>query len=578
MEQKRAAQESWSSHQSRGPDAFLVNKGIAAIQRAAMPLPLHPFSGCKNTLPVSNFLNELHRRRTFAIIAHPDAGKTTLTEKLLLFGGAIQTAGAVKSNKIKKSTVSDFMEIERQRGISVSTSVMGFEYRGLQINILDTPGHEDFAEDTYRTLTAVDSAVVVVDAAKGVETQTEKLTQVCRMRTTPIIFFINKLDREGLDPFDLLDEIEQKLSVKVRPLSWPIGMGQRFQGVYSLYERRLVLFQPHGKQQQEESVVFEDVQDPALEQYLGAGAAQQLREDVETIEVVYPPFDRETYLRGDVCPVFFGSAVNNFGVRELLDCFVDIAPLPLPRQAAERWVKPEEEKFSGFVFKIFANMDPRHRDRIAFLRVCSGRFERNKNYHHVRLRRDFKFPAPTMFMASKKTLLEEAYPGDVVGLYDSGNFKIGDTLTEGEELHFKGIPSFSPEQFRYVENADPLKQKQFAKGLEQLMDEGVAQLFVRQSDGRRIVGTVGMLQFEVLQHRLESEYGAKCRYEPIHLHKACWVSSDDPKALREFLERRKRDIAKDRHGEWVFLAETAWILKTVQENFPKIHFRFTSEA
>ncbi len=527
---------------------------------------------------MSDFLNELQRRRTFAIIAHPDAGKTTLTEKLLLFGGAIQTAGAVKSNKIKKSTVSDFMEIERQRGISVSTSVMGFEYRGLQINILDTPGHEDFAEDTYRTLTAVDSAVVVVDAAKGVEPQTEKLTQVCRMRATPIIFFINKLDREGLDPFDLLDELEKKLSVQVCPLSWPIGMGQRFQGVYSLYERRLVLFQPHGKQQAEESIVFEDLNSADLECHLGSSPARQLREDLETIQVVYPAFSREAYLRGEICPVFFGSAVNNFGVCELLNCFVDIAPPPLPRLAEERWVRPEEEKFSGFVFKIFANMDPRHRDRIAFLRVCSGRFERNKNYRHVRLGRELKFPSPTTFMASRKTLLEEAYPGDVIGLYDSGNFKIGDTLTEGEALHFKGIPSFSPEQFRYVENADPMKQKQFAKGLEQLMDEGVAQLFTRQSDGRRIVGTVGLLQFEVLQYRLEAEYGAKCRYEPVQLYKACWISSDDAKALQEFVERRKRDIARDRHGQLVFLAETAWILQTVQENFPKIRFRFTSEA
>ncbi|MCS6929773.1 MAG: peptide chain release factor 3 [Saprospiraceae bacterium] len=527
---------------------------------------------------MSDFLPELRRRRTFAIIAHPDAGKTTLTEKLLLFGGAIQTAGAVKSNKINRATVSDFMEIERQRGISVSTSVMGFEYRNLQINILDTPGHEDFAEDTYRTLTAVDSAIVVIDAAKGVETQTEKLTQVCRMRTTPIIFFINKLDREGLDPFDLLDDIEKKLSVKVCPLSWPIGMGQRFQGVYSLYERRLVLFQPHGRQESDKSVVFNTLQDPALANHLGEKAAQQLREDVETIEVVYPPFERAAYLRGDICPVFFGSAINNFGVRELLDCFVDIAPPPLPRQAEERMVYPEEDKFSGFVFKIFANMDPRHRDRIAFLRICSGRFERNKSYRHVRLQRDMKFSSPTSFMASKKTILEEAYPGDVIGLYDSGNFKIGDTLTEGEVLHFKGIPSFSPEQFRYVENADPLKQKQFAKGLEQLMDEGVAQLFIRQSDGRRIVGTVGLLQLEVLQYRLESEYGAKCRYEPISLYKACWISSDDPKALQEFLERRKRDIARDRHGNWVFLAETAWILQTVRENFPKIRFRFTSDT
>ncbi len=527
---------------------------------------------------MSDFLSELRRRRTFAIVAHPDAGKTTLTEKLLLFGGAIQTAGAVKSNKIKKSTVSDFMEIERQRGISVSTSVMGFEYRDLQINILDTPGHEDFAEDTYRTLTAVDSAIVVVDVAKGVETQTEKLTKVCRMRDTPIIFFVNKLDREGLDAFDLLDEIEQKLNVRVRPLSWPIGMGQRFKGVYNLYEKKLVLFNPHGKQEDEDLIVFEDLSNQELERHIGESAARTLREEVEVVETVYPDFKKEDYLSGRICPVFFGSAVNNFGVKELLDCFVEIAPTPLARDTEERRVTPEEAKMTGFVFKIFANMDPKHRDRIAFLRICSGKFERNKNYRHIRLEREFKFPNPTMFMASRKTLLEEAYPGDVVGLYDSGNFKIGDTLTEGEILHFKGIPSFSPEQFRYVENADPLKQKQFAKGLEQLMDEGVAQMFTRQSDGRRIIGTVGQLQFEVIQHRLESEYGAKCRYEPVNLHKACWVSSDDPKAMQEFLDRRKRDIAKDNDDNLVFLAETAWTLQTVQENFPKVNFRFTSEV
>lgn len=526
---------------------------------------------------MSTYLSELRRRRTFAIVAHPDAGKTTLTEKLLLFGGAIQTAGAVKSNKIKKSTVSDFMEIERQRGISVSTSVMGFEYRGLQINILDTPGHEDFSEDTYRTLTAVDSAIVVIDVANGVEKQTEKLTKVCRMRDTPMIFFINKLDREGRDGFDLLDEIEQKLGVKVCPLSWPIGMGQRFKGVYNLYEKKLVLFNPHGKQEEEDIIVLEDLAHPDLEKYVGESAARELREDVETLEGVYPTFVQEDYLTGKICPVFFGSAVNNFGVKELLDCFTEIAPTPRPRDTEERTVRPEEEKFSGFVFKIFANMDPRHRDRIAFLRICSGRFERNKNYRHIRLGREMRFANPTMFMASKKTLLEEAYPGDVVGLYDSGNFKIGDTLTEGELLHFKGIPSFSPEQFRYVENADPLKQKPFAKGLDQLMDEGVAQMFIRQSDGRRIIGTVGQLQFEVIQHRLESEYSAKCRYEPVHLFKACWVSSDDPKAMQEFLERRKRDIAKDIDGHYVFLAETAWVLQTAQENFPKIQFRFTSE-
>ncbi|MEZ4919821.1 MAG: peptide chain release factor 3 [Saprospiraceae bacterium] len=524
-----------------------------------------------------SFLDELNRRRTFAIVAHPDAGKTTLTEKLLLFGGAIQTAGAVKSNKIKKSTVSDFMEIERQRGISVSTSVMGFEYRDLQINILDTPGHEDFAEDTYRTLTAVDSAIVVVDVAKGVERQTEKLTKVCRMRKTPIIFFVNKLDREGLDAFDLVDEIEQKLDVKVRPLSWPIGQGQRFKGVYNVYDRKLVLFNPHGKQAEGETLTFEDLSSSDLEMHIGETAAKTLREEVEMIEGVYPEFKKEDYLSGEICPVFFGSAVNNFGVKEMLDCFVEIAPTPLARETEERLVKPDEENFSGFVFKIFANMDPKHRDRIAFLRICSGKFERNKSYKHMRLGRDFKFANPTMFMASKKTILEEAYPGDVVGLYDTGNFKIGDTLTEGESLHFKGIPAFSPEQFRYVENADPLKQKQFAKGLDQLMDEGVAQMFTRQSDGRRIIGTVGQLQFEVIQHRLESEYSAKCRYEPVNLHKACWVSSEDPKAMEAFLERRKRDIAVDSEGETVFLAETAWILQTVQENFPNIQFHFTSE-
>lgn len=526
----------------------------------------------------TSFLEEMRRRRTFAVIAHPDAGKTTLTEKLLLFGGAIQTAGAVKSNKIKKSTVSDFMEIERQRGISVSTSVMGFEYRNLQINILDTPGHEDFAEDTYRTLTAVDSAIVVVDVAKGVETQTEKLTKVCRMRDTPIIFFVNKMDREGLDAFDLLDEIEQKLGVRVRPLSWPIGMGQRFQGVYNLYDKRLVLFNPHGKQEQDAALVIDDLSDPRLDARVGQRAADALREEVEMVETVYPVFSTDDYREGKVCPVFFGSAVNNFGVKEMLDCFVDIAPFPMPRHTEERLVRPEEDRFSGFVFKIFANMDPKHRDRIAFLRICSGRFERNKSYHHVRLDRDLKFSNPTMFMASKKTLLEEAFPGDVVGLYDAGNFKIGDTLTEGEDLHFKGIPAFSPELFRYVENADPLKQKQFAKGLEQLMDEGVAQMFIRQVDNRRIVGTVGQLQFEVIQHRLESEYNAKCRYEPVNLHKACWISSDDPKALEELLQRKRRDIARDTDGNLVFLAETPWMLQTTQENFPKVRFAFTSEG
>ena len=526
---------------------------------------------------MSILLEELERRRTFAIIAHPDAGKTTLTEKLLLFGGAIQTAGAVKSNKIKKSTVSDFMEIERQRGISVSTSVMGFDYKGLAVNILDTPGHEDFAEDTYRTLTAVDSCIVVVDVAKGVEIQTEKLTKVCRMRNTPLIFFVNKMDREGKDAFDLLDEIEQKLDVKVCPLSWPIGMGSDFKGVYNMYEHKLVLVSPHGVHSEDEVIVFEDISDPALEKHIGARYAKTLRDDIEMITAVYPTFDKEKYRKSEICPVFFGSAVNNFGVKELLDCFIEIAPPPLPRETEERVITPTEPEFTGFIFKIFANMDPRHRDRIAYLRICSGTFERNTPYLHVRLGREMRFSNPTSFMASRKTVLEEAFPGDVIGLYDSGNFKIGDTLTSGEILHFKGIPSFSPEQFRYVENADPLKSKQFQKGITQLMDEGVAQLFTREVDGRKIVGTVGALQFEVIQHRLESEYGAKCRYDGVHLYKACWVTCDNPTELQEFKSRRRRDIAHDNHGDLVFLAETAWVLQTVQEAFPNIGFHFTSD-
>ena len=527
---------------------------------------------------MSNFLKELSKRRTFGIVAHPDAGKTTLTEKLLLFGGAIQTAGAVKSNKIKKSTTSDFMEIERQRGISVATSVMAFEYRDLQINILDTPGHKDFAEDTYRTLTAVDSVIVVIDVAKGVEEQTEKLVEVCRMRKTPVIVFVNKMDRPGKEAFDLIDEIEQKLHLNARPLSWPIGMGDRFQGVYNLFEQRLVIFRPDNKQGRPEEVIeFDNLDDPELDKLVGEDAAEELREEVTMINEVYPPFEKQEYLDGDLSPVFFGSAVNNFGVKELLDCFVDIAPTPLPRPTEERLVRPEEEKFSGFVFKIHANMDPRHRDRIAFLRICSGTFERNTNYLHVRQGKKIKFSNPTSFMASKKTVVEEAYPGDVVGLYDSGNFKIGDSLTEGEELHFKGIPRFSPEQFRVVVNADPMKTKQLNKGLDQLMDEGVAQLFIRDFDQAKIIGTVGALQFDVIQYRLENEYGAKCRYEPLNLYKACWITSDDEAAMKEFLQRRKRDLGRDKTGEVVYLAESSWSLKMAQDNHPEIQFHFVSE-
>ncbi len=523
------------------------------------------------------FIQEIERRRTFAIISHPDAGKTTLTEKLLLFGGAIQTAGAVKSSKIDRHATSDFMEIERQRGISVATSVMGFDYKDIKVNILDTPGHQDFAEDTYRTLTAVDSVIVVIDVAKGVETQTEKLVEVCRMRDTPVIVFINKLDREGLDGFELLDEIEQKLKLTVCPLSWPIGMGKLFKGVYSLFEKKLVLFDAHGKQSEGNKVEFDDLDHPDLEKHIGERHARTLREEIDLVQGVYPTFDREAYLGGALSPVFFGSAVNNFGVRELLDCFVQIAPPPQSCETEERHIEPQEPTFSGFVFKIHANMDPNHRNRIAFLRICSGKFERNKNYHHVRLGKSLRFANPTAFMAQKQSLLEEAYPGDIVGLYDTGNFKIGDALSEGESLHFKGIPSFAPELFRYVENGNPMKSKQLAKGLEQLTDEGVAQLFTLQLNGRKILGTVGALQFEVIQYRLEHEYNAKCLYEPVSMFKACWITSKNAAALKAFSLRKHKNLALDKHGNTVFLAATAWDLNSTQDLFPEIEFHFTSE-
>ncbi len=520
---------------------------------------------------------EIARRKTFAIVSHPDAGKTTLTEKLLLFGGAIQVAGAVKSNKIKKSATSDFMDIERQRGISVASSVMGFEYAERKIIILDTPGHKDFAEDTFRTLTAADSVIVVIDVAKGVEAQTEKLVEVCRMRKTPIIVFVNKLDRVGKDAFELMDEVEQKLGLTVQPMTWPIGMGQDFKGVYNIMDKNIRLFSAHGKQTEEDTIEITDLVDQLLDEAVGQNAAEELREEVETVEGVYPKFDQQEYLEGKISPVFFGSAINNFGVKELLDRFVQIAPGPLPRDTEERIVKPQEEKFSGFVFKIHANMDPKHRDRIAFVRICSGTFKRNTNYLHVRNSKKMKFSSPTAFMASKKSVIDEAFPGDVVGLHDTGNFKIGDGLTEGEQLNFKGIPSFSPEQFRYIDNANPMKSKQLAKGIDQLMDEGVAQLFIRKSNNRKIIGTVGALQFDVIQYRLEHEYGASCTYEPLNLHKACWVSAADDDIMSEFEKRYSRLMSVDKEGRPVLLAESSFALQQAQDNFEKVEFHFTSE-
>ena len=518
---------------------------------------------------------EIERRRTFAIISHPDAGKTTLTEKFLLFGGQIQVAGAVKSNKIRKSATSDWMEIEKQRGISVSTSVMEFDYRDYKVNILDTPGHQDFAEDTFRTLTAVDSAIIVVDGAKGVETQTRKLMEVCRMHNTPVIIFINKMDREGRDPFDLLDELEQELQIHVRPLSWPINQGVKFKGVYNIYENQLNLFTP-DKQRVTEKIEV-DIDSDELDKQIGEADAKQLRDDLELVAGVYPEFEVDTYRSAEVAPVFFGSALNNFGVQELLDCFVEIAPSPRPTKAEERDVNPDEQKFTGFIFKITANIDPNHRSCIAFCKVCSGKFVRNQPYLHVRQNKTLRFSSPTQFMAQRKSTIDEAWAGDIVGLPDNGIFKIGDTLTEGERIHFRGLPSFSPELFKYIENDDPMKSKQLEKGINQLMDEGVAQLFINQFNGRKIIGTVGQLQFEVIQYRLENEYNARCRWEPLHLYKACWIESDDEKELENFKKRKYQYMAKDREGRDVFLADSGYVLQMAQEDFKNIKFHFTSE-
>jgi len=526
-----------------------------------------------------DLLQEIERRRTFGIISHPDAGKTTLTEKLLLFGGAIQEAGAVKSNKIKKGATSDFMEIERQRGISVATSVLAFVYKDKKINILDTPGHKDFAEDTFRTLTAVDSVIVVIDVAKGVEAQTEKLVEVCRMRSIPIIVFINKLDREGKDAFDLLDEVEQKLGLRVVPLSFPIGMGYDFKGIYDIWSKKLNLFSGDTKQTVSEGLEFTDIDDPELDNIIGNASAEELREELELVQEVYPSFDKEAYLKGELHPVFFGSALNNFGVKELLDCFIDIAPTPQPKMSDTRLVDSKEKKFSGFVFKIHANMDPKHRDRLAFVKVVSGIFKRNTNYLHVKQGKKMKFSSPNAFFAEKKEIVDESFPGDIVGLHDTGNFKIGDTLTEGEIMEFKGVPSFSPEHFRYVNNADPMKSKQLAKGLDQLMDEGVAQLFTLDLNGRKVIGTVGALQFEVIQYRLEHEYGASCSYENVNVHKACWVDPEDDQnaEFKEFRRVKQRYLAIDKKGQLVFLADSAFTVQMTQDKYPTVKLHFVSE-
>ncbi len=523
------------------------------------------------------YINEINKRKTFAIISHPDAGKTTLTEKFLLFGGAIQTAGAVKSNKIKKHATSDFMEIERQRGISVATSVMTFEYDGHLINLLDTPGHKDFAEDTYRTLTAVDSVVLVIDSVNGVEDQTRRLMEVIAMRNTPVIVFINKMDRDGKNRFDLLEEIEKELKIQLHPMTVPINSGKDFKGVYDLHKKSLVLFTAGTKANDEDVVEISDLADKVLDSKVGEINAATLRDDVELIDGVYGELDIEHYLTGKTAPVFFGSAVNNFGVKEMLDTFIRIAPTPRPRHTTTRDVKPEEEKLSGFIFKIHANLDPKHRDRIAFLRVCSGKFSRNTYYHHVRLDKDVRFSNPYSFLARQKDVIEEAYPGDVVGLFDTGNFKIGDTLTEGENFYFTGIPSFSPEIFKEVINKDPMKTKQLEKGLLQLTDEGVAQLFTQFGGTKKIIGCVGELQFEVIQYRLMQEYGASVQMNSLPFYKACWLTSTDPKKLEDFVKYKQANIAEDKDGHLVYLAQSEWFLNTERTNNPDIEFHFTSE-
>jgi peptide chain release factor 3 len=520
-------------------------------------------------------MDEIRRRRTFAIISHPDAGKTTLTEKFLLFGGQLHVAGAVKNNKIKKTATSDWMEIEKQRGISVTTSVMEFDYRNCKVNILDTPGHQDFVEDTYRTLTAVDSVIIVVDSVKGVEQQTRKLMDVCRMRKTPVMVFINKMDREGKDPFDLLDELEGELKISVRPLSWPIEQGYKFKGVYNIYEHKLDLFTPSKTIITEKKQI--DINSEILEKSVGVAEAKQLRSDLNLINEFYEPFSREAFLEGNLAPVFFGSAINNFGVQELLNCLIDIAPSPKPLDAYERTVFPDEEKFIGFIFKITANIDPKHRASVAFCKVCSGTFYKNNPYYHVNQNKYIRFSSPVQFMAQKKTTIDEAWAGDIVGLPNTGNLRIGDTLTEGENLHFKGLPSFSPEMFKYIENADPMKIKQLQKGIDQLIGEGVAQLFVNQFNGRKIIGTVGQLQFEVIEYRLLNEYQASCRWEPINLYKACWIDSDDKLELENFKKRKVHFMAKDKEGKDVFLADSKYVLDMAQIDFKNINFYFSSD-
>ena len=524
-----------------------------------------------------SLIEEINKRRTFAIISHPDAGKTTITEKLLLFGGAIQQAGAIKAKKTAKFTTSDWMELEKQRGVSVATSVMCFEYKDMIVNILDTPGHADFSEDTYRTLTAVDSVLMVIDSVKGVEERTKKLMDVCRQRDIPVMTFINKLDREGQNPFELLDDIEKSLNIQAIPLSWPISMGKTFKGVYDLDKK---IFNAFTKNEDGKfiSTAISDIHDERFIAQIGDDLALRLYDDLDMVQGVLPPFDHEAYLKGTMTPVFFGSAINNFGVVNLLESLLELSPPPQPRQTLQRQVAPPENKMTGFVFKIHANMDPKHRDRIAFMRICSGTFVRGMKVKHVRENKEFKVANPLTFMAQTRTVMEEAYPGDIIGIHDTGAIKIGDTFTEGESLTFTGIPSFSPEIFRKVINRDPMKSKQLNTGLRQLLEEGVIQLFKTVLDNQLILGAVGVLQFDVVQFRLENEYSAKCEYLPFDLAFAYWIGSDDRHALNAFQIENKSKLAKDAEDKTVCFFKGQWELHHIQKNHPQIHFYKTSEC
>jgi peptide chain release factor 3 len=519
---------------------------------------------------------EAGRRRTFAIISHPDAGKTTLTEKLLLYGGAIQLAGTVKGRKAARHATSDWMELEKQRGISVTSSVMQFPYRERIVNLLDTPGHEDFSEDTYRTLTAVDSALMVIDGAKGVEPRTIKLMEVCRLRATPIMTFINKMDRESRDPIELLDEIETILKIRCAPVTWPIGSGKRFKGVYHLLNDCVHLFSAtHGGKIQSGDLI-QGLDNPALDEALGT-MADELRESIELVQGASHAFDRQGYLRGELTPVFFGSAINNFGVQELLDSFVDNAPPPQPRDSETRPVKPEEDKLTGFVFKIQANMDPQHRDRIAFLRITSGQFSKGMKMRHVRIGRDVQISNAITFLARDREHVEDAYAGDIIGLHNHGTIRIGDTFTQGEDLKFSGIPNFAPEMFRRVVLRDPLRMKALQKGLDQLSEEGATQVFRPLASNDLILGAVGVLQFDVVAYRLRDEYNVECSYDTIGVSTARWVTCEDEKMLQDFRKKAETNLALDSGGHLTYLAPSRVNLELTMERWPEIEFHATRE-